>query len=795
MRNTSPLAANSPFNAAAQILFPQGGRITGPSVRHLAGGTGLVLAYRREFDHAPPREEGWPLAGGLWGIGAASIPAVLPQVADVTRLDEGIHLAERIVAGHPARASVPATLTSEGLEQAFELLGVSNRQIRFYARENFLMVGGMGSNLDHCDLLAAALRSRAVADRVFFADGTPSQVGNQFHLDGALHAMLDGGEDAGLSYTDALINSRWILEQLDVFTGTVDMVQRRPTVSEEDVAEGMRTLSSQLSRQLPLDDIRLASDLAQQLNVAAGGASGSGSNRDSVSEELGRHSRSHSMTLGEDADDDRSSKRSRTTSNSSASDEWVAGSLPLMNFTTLRRLSSSGHYGAMRSDWLVDCKAKLNHPPIVRGASPSTASLSFLLGTAIRKKLVAPGATLDLLHAEASRQRDSGNFARVRVLRNEAVALLKRYLHARNTLRDAAGLAHLARAELVPLPYADCAGHEIGLVIKSASGATVVAYNPNAFQLCGLIDDESLKDAMRAMLKLLIAQRVSETCLDSARSGSARGLTVLSSRLVNLVGNLKFPPAPSLREAHDTTSARAAEKMSGLVIEALADALTCRVLGQTTDRPATPQHMGWKDIIARALEHLSYQPALYHGLLGQDGQARSAIFESIFKSAQTWLDEARPDLGDPSLEQYLARFVELANAGRIRKAPFDWGTVTERVIDNFWSFVRSPHLGDVTQQGNFTPLQDHPIGYIQSALIRSIAATRRADEAHSIINCSVLALLSRDAPATENVLRALVERAEKNPRVFATVFMCDIGDADDDAGRTAPPIFRQPARA
>ncbi len=76
-----------PAHPEADVGQPAGqGLVTQFSVQELPLNAGLAVIFLRQFPDQPPRQEGWPLRGALWEMGAGRLREGWPDVTDASLL-------------------------------------------------------------------------------------------------------------------------------------------------------------------------------------------------------------------------------------------------------------------------------------------------------------------------------------------------------------------------------------------------------------------------------------------------------------------------------------------------------------------------------------------------------------------------------------------------------------------------------------------------------------------------------------------------------------------------------------
>lgn len=774
--SSSPIATSfqSPLPAAGND-----GRVTHCSFGRLPEDLGQVLLFTRQFDDGAVRCDGWPLSGGVWELGAREIAHAQPQVPDHNLLPAAASLAEQLkTEGQSAQQFVGWLETNVGLHhpqlpaiagQALELLGVSNRQLGQYAKTTIQMVSTLG-HTDSSALLIQTMRARAAIDDLLHGvNGCAARLGLALTIDGARDALVCGGLDAGLNAADAENNARWLLEQLHVFSSPRASGEAHSSASEDDLRAGRQTLSSQQSLATAADEQRVIARLAAQMwqmdftapapnDPPADAADGARIGRKPSREDA-------PMLAGVDGLPRvrvRSDSRESTGVSRSVEQLHRAGSGPRMPVLATARSAGAQLSGlTVLQQKLVDCE---------RGGRGYFAQSAFQAWaeSALRSGLVAGNVALGDFEHEMHREVAMNKLDLLPIVRDEALALLRRHLSHHNVVGGDTVFRHVAAARCFPLPVGlarDAAAAEQGRVVVDPALGVLIAY-PAHLDLSGC-SAEQTGLVMRTMLRLLFSAHVSLTLAGQRGIRQAFSVDDMLYRLRQMLHKVRYAPRSKIELSvplHDTS---ALVWLLRVVIDGLSDALAARVLGVAPAR-APEHHMDWDTLLARALDGLTYQPAIYQGLIRGDARVQSSIFVSIANAVQRWQQAACPQMKHPDLLPLVDELAALANGADASRSSVTRDEVMAKLEIHFQDLIAA-HI-----QPDSPTLRGHTaVAYLHRALLAPTQPEDGQQFGDSIIGSSVLALVSGHEGATQKLLEKLRDEATRSPQQFVTEFLGD----------------------
>jgi hypothetical protein len=173
-------------------------------------------------------------------------------------------------------------------------------------------------------------------------------------------------------------------------------------------------------------------------------------------------------------------------------------------------------------------------------------------------------------------------------------------------------------------------------------------------------------------------------------------------------------------------------------------------------------------LLARALDGVTHQPAIYQGLIQGDLPAQSSIFVSITNTAQRWLEAARPKVNHPGLSPLVDELVALANAAGASPSRVTGNEVIERLEHHFQDLIAAHNRPGLPK------LRGHrAVAYLHRALVAPMQTDDAQQSAEGVIDSSVLALVSGNEGATQNLLEKLRDEATRSPQRFVTEFLGD----------------------
>jgi hypothetical protein len=680
-------------------------------------------------------------------------------------------LARQVVAAHPNDYESLA----RSFAFALEMLGVSNRQIRLYARKNFEMAASLVGEIEWPNLLKKALLVRwAIEPFLNEVEPISRQLGDAFHIQGGLDAVEQAGVDAGLAAEDARANAPRLIEQLEVFNGPKPQGLRHSSPSAEDLALGMRTLASQESIASPLEPQRLIEQLTHRMHrlECEPGPSQPGLNRATrmPRPEGGLKRRRGSSSVFAQEADERSQARQRSMESYGVGGAGGIASQPSSSNSESVAISEDG------SDELAAFQQKLLGFHHSGGPTFADEQIKPWLDHAQSLRRSRESGENAGLRDELLNQAAQGWLERLPLVRDEALGRVERFIETSGGNPRALMFAGLAQAEVFPMVGSLGVAallREGGEISAGVDGRTLIAY-PVSQDLSGVTID-SAKSALFTMTRLLLSSHLHRMMSALPPQHGVVRFASLAKNLLDVVRKAKVPPWPRIDELEVFSQQGAIDRAWTMVVDSIAAAISQRVLGLPLEAETFAHRQTWRCIITQAMARMPDSRAVHAGLVLGQSSHFGAVFQAIDRAAARWLERARPAVRLPAFKTVTDELVKAANAGRHCPQAFTEDDVLARLEDNLWLFMASPYMGATTKDGMFVPVEDHSVGYIQHAVLEQRLPTGYTEEAaRRIVDSTMLALQSRGRDGTFNLLLDIAMKAFNDPRGFAEEFMGDM---------------------